>query len=151
MIKKVWFLVYIIAGIGYNWVIDSDNALSLLVSVVCPCCPYTVHTLCTTNLLLLASFISIISIDTNHVHTPVALPPPFTLSLSPLYSFFSFFPHLLTKLYRTVKHLDEAPIVQAEDGIISGSGLQDDSSIEKQKFEDKLWALHLFTNYPSKL
>ena len=45
---------------------------------------------------------------------------------------------LHTHTHRTVQHLDEAPIVDAENGIIAENGIHDDSSLEKQKFEDNL-------------
>ena len=43
-----------------------------------------------------------------------------------------------THTHRTVHQLDEAPIVDAENGIIAENGIHDDSSLEKQKFEDNL-------------
>ena len=46
--------------------------------------------------------------------------------------------HTHTHTHRIVQHLDEAPIVDAENGIIAENGIHDDSSLEKQKFEDNL-------------
>ena len=49
----------------------------------------------------------------------------------------SIYTHIHTHTCRTVQ-LDEAPIVDAENGIITENGIHDNTSLEKQKFEDNL-------------
>ena len=47
--------------------------------------------------------------------------------------------HTHTHTHRTVKQLDEAPIIAAaEDGIITVNGIHDDGTLDKQRYEDKL-------------